>query len=256
MYELVLGFISDEEMASWCGKTLESYKKNRKRWCENTLTKFAEFKLVKGGVIINKIIEPIFSKSVRQEVKKKWRNYWGYNGNDLDSNKECWNKMKPAINSPLPSDKTGASYVSTFKCEEYGSARRNHKRKGRLGECKYTFCIILNGIPTEFDEQDCQIKKQLENKYLDTTYKEQKYETRALYSEYKRGELSKEEYEQALSELVETDLGWNIFEQEFNKALREKYKTNCLFVDFRQQLVDDAIKHYIEDNGGASAFDF
>ena len=246
MYELTLGFISDEEMADWCGKTLENYKKHRTRWCENTLINFATFKLVKGGVNILSIEDPIYSKSARQEVKKKWRTYWGYNGNNLDSNKECWQKLKPAITSPLPSDKTGASYVSYWKCEDYGSARTGHKREGRLGSCKYTFCIILKGVPTLFDNEDYKIKFDLEEKYLKNTYKSQKYEMQALYSEYKRKEISKEEYEESLSYIVETDLGWKQFEDAFTKALREKYQEENLYVDFRQEIEGNGIKIWTE----------
>ena len=253
MYELTLGFIPDEEMADWCGKTMHAYKKNRKRWAENTLINFATFEIIKGGINILSIKEPIYSRSARQEVKKKWKSYWGYNGNNLDSNKECWNKMKPAITSPLPSDKTGASYVSYWKCEDYGSARTGHKREGRLGSCKYTFCIILKGIPTKFDEQDYKIKFDLEEKYLNVSYKEQKYEMQALYSEYKRGEITKEEYEESLKYVVETDLGWKQFQEKLEKALQEKYNTQDLYVDFRQEIIGNGIKIFAEKQ---KEFDF
>ena len=71
MKELQLGYISDEDMADWCGKTLASYKKNRRRWSETKLTLYADFNLVHGGVIINKIYDPIYSPSGKKEGRHK-----------------------------------------------------------------------------------------------------------------------------------------------------------------------------------------
>lgn len=59
----------------------------------------------------------------------------------------------------------------------------------------------MRGIPTLFDDEDRKIKFDLEEKYLKNTYKAQKYEMQALFSEYKRGEISKEEYFQQKEEL-------------------------------------------------------
>lgn len=61
----------------------------------------------------------------------------------------------------------------------------------------------------------------------------------ALYSEYKRGEISQEEYEESLSFLVECDLGWRSFETAFSRYLKEKYG-KAAYADFRQELVDRA----------------
>lgn len=52
----------------------------------------------------------------------------------------------------------------------------------------------------------------------------------ALLADFKRGDLSKEEYQEAITDLLETDYGWNTFQCELNKAL------NC-YTDFRVELL-------------------
>lgn len=172
MKELQLGFITDEEMADWCGKTLKNYKAKRSRWASTVLIKFAEFKLVKGGVDILKIYDPIFSPSLKKEVENKWRDCWGYNGDTLDTNTDCWYKLKPQLTYIPQHPRTGPSYISSIKCDGYGPAPRAKQREGRYGTCKYTFCAIVNGIPQRFSEQDKEAKAELEAEYLDKTYKQ------------------------------------------------------------------------------------
>lgn len=242
MKELQKGFMSDEDMADWCDKDLKNFKAHKSRWSSTQLIKFCEFEIIKGkGYNITKIMDPIYHSSAKKEVKDKWYNYWGYNGNKLDSNKECFLKLKASgLTNPI-SDSAGFCYTSGSKCEGFGSARRNcKKRRGTRGYCKYTYCIIVNGVPQHFDDSDYHVKSELEDKYLGTTYKEQKYEMHALYSEYKRGELTKEEYEESLDFLVEFDLGWNEYEQAFNEYLKEKYGDEA-YADFRQELVEDTM---------------
>lgn len=149
--------------------------------------------------------------------------------------------MKVAGLSNSLSDNAGFSYISGNKCEGFGSARKNcKKRRGTRGYCKYTYCIIVNGIPQKFDDDDYQVKSKLEDEYLGTSYKEQKYEMHALYSEHKRGELTKEEYEESIDFLVEFDLGWKEYERAFNDYLKEKYGEES-YADFRQELVEDTM---------------
>ena len=75
----------------------------------------------------------------------------------------------------------------------------------------------------------------------------------ALYSEYKRGEITKEEYEESLKYVVETDLGWKQFQEKLEKALQEKYNTQDLYVDFRQEIIGNGIKIFAEKQ---KEFDF
>jgi len=109
--ELKLGFMTDEEMALWCGKSLTAYKKNRARWAEKKLTQYATFNLKRGGIEILSIKEPIYSASGRKEVFELWRECWGYDGNLLDTNKDCWLKTKKKMVNNI-ADVTGCNYVS------------------------------------------------------------------------------------------------------------------------------------------------
>lgn len=241
MLELQLGFMSDEEMADWCGKKLTTYKNKRKRWSETVLKKFAEYELTKGGTNILKIYDPIFNPSLKQEVGNKWQDSWGYDGNLLDTNTNCWYKLKPQLTNSTNNDKTGIGYISFWKCAQFGSARRGHKRDGELGSCRYVFCVIVNGKPQEFSVADLEEKARLEEKYLNPTYKGQKYEMRALYADYKRGELTQEEYEESLNDIVEMDLGWQQFEEAFDNYLKDTYGKTA-YSDFRQKLEKNACK--------------
>lgn len=231
MLELKIGFMSDEEMAQWCGKQLASYKRNRKRWAETKLISHAEFELVRGGVYIKNIKDPIYSISGKKEVKEKFEPCWGYGEFKVDTNKDCWNKLKQVLTNSL-SDTTGLKYVSEAKCEQYGVAFKKKQREGTKGYCHYVFCKIVDGKPVPFTKSDLKIKAELEKKYLkDQT--QQTYELQALLADFKRGDLSSEEYQEAMTDLLETDYGWNAFQKELNKVLGTQ-------TDFRVELVNRA----------------
>lgn len=163
--------MSDEEMSVWCGKQLATYKKNRKRWAETKLINYAEFELVRGGINIISIKDPIYSSSGRKEVKEKFEPCWGYENFKVDTNKDCWNKLKQVLTNSL-SDSTGLKYVSEAKCEQFGVAYKKQKREGTKGYCRYIFCKIIDGQPVPFSESDLIIRAELEKKIfkrLDST---------------------------------------------------------------------------------------
>lgn len=235
--------MSDEEVSMWCGKQLATYKKNRKRWAETKLINYAEFELVRGGINIISIKDPVYSSSGRKEVKEKFEPCWGYEDFKVDTNKDCWNKLKRVLTNSL-SDSTGLKYVSEAKCEQFGVAYKKRKREGTKGYCRYIFCKIINGQSVPFSDSDLIIKAELEKKYLkDQT--QQTYEMQALLADFKRGDLSNEEYQEAMTDLLETDYGWNTFQYELNKAL------NCQ-TDFRVELVNRAWEVKTDSKG----FDF
>lgn len=251
MLELKLGFMSDAEVAEWCGKTVTSFKRNRKRWCESTLSRYATFEVVNKGINIISIKDPIFLPSGRKEVAEKWRGCWGYDNSALDTNSACWTKLKPQMINQI-SDNTGKNYISSFKCEEYGVAYKRRKRDGTKGYCHFVFCKLVDGIPQHFTEEELKIKRDLENKHL-TNSKQQQYEMQSLLAALRLGELTKEEYQEAITEIIETDTGWNAFQQALEEAIG--YPT-----DFRTELVDDGIKHYMlnmqEENKDKEPFEF
>ena len=93
MLELKLGFMTTQELANWSGKTLENLHNHKKKWCETQLVKYATFELVRGGVNIIQIINPIYETSGKKEVEKKFDKYWGHDDIKIDSGLNCWNKI-------------------------------------------------------------------------------------------------------------------------------------------------------------------
>ena len=236
MLELKLGFMTDEEIAEWCGKTVVTFKRNRKRWCTNILSKYAKFEIVNKGINIIEIKDPIFLSSGRKEVAEKWRDCWGYDNSSIDTNSACWSKLKSQMINNL-SDSTGRSYISNFKCEEYGVAYKRRKRDGTKGYCHFVFCKIVDGIPQHFTDEELKIKKELEDKHL-TNSQQQQYDMQALLAALRLGEITNTEYQEAITELIETDTGWSAFQEALEEAIGYP-------VDFRTELVDDAIKHHM-----------
>lgn len=129
------------------------------------------------------------------------------------------------------SDSTGKSYISKYKCAEYGVPYKKTKRSGRSGSCHYTFCKLVDGVPAPFTQEECIIKKRLEDKYLKSN-KEQRYQMQALLADLKRGDISQEEYQDAITEVLENDYSWISFQLELEHEL------NCI-TDFRVELVDE-----------------
>lgn len=60
MKELHLGYVSSKELAEWSGLTEMYIKKCKGKWCKTKLCNYAKFKMVKNGVEIIEIIEPVY----------------------------------------------------------------------------------------------------------------------------------------------------------------------------------------------------
>ena len=238
MLELKLGFMTTKELAEWCNRSESYIIKNKKNWCEKNLTIYASYSLTRGGVIIKEIKNPIFLSSGLQEVREKYRKYWGYENLNVDTNTQCWIKLSKNMVNKIEF-KTGRNYVCQCRREDYGVARKKNKYTGKRGYCHYIFCKSINDQPCPFTEEEIQIKNKLAQKYLKTNEQDE-IEKQALTQEFIRGELSSEEYATIIAELTTNDRGWSIFQTELNKAL------GCE-TDFFIQIVDDAIK-YVENN--------
>lgn len=96
-----------------------------------------------------------------------------------------------------------------------------------------------NGDAELFTEKEQEIKKKLEQKYLKSNTGVI-YESRAIISAYKQKEITKEEYDEMLEELLTTEVGWDIFEAKFTEAIGYP-------VDFRIELIQDGIKYYVKE---------
>lgn len=234
MLELKLGHMTTKELADWANRSELYIQKNKKQWCDNNLSIYADYELCRGGVKITAIKNPVFLSSGLQEVRDKYRKYWGYGDLSIDTNTQCWVKLSADMVNKLQYE-TGRNYVSKCRREEYGVARKCNKYDGSKGYCHYIFCKSINGKPVLFTEEELKIKSDLSKQYLKSDEQDE-MEKQALTADYKRGEISQEEYAESIANLISNDKGWVTFQEKLNEAL------GCE-TDFFIEVIDDAIKH-------------
>lgn len=230
--ELKLGFMSTNELAEWSSRKETTISKGKGKWCERFLSSHAKYNLIRGGVEILEIYDPIFSKSGKEEIHSKYLDYYGNENNKIDNCKNCFKKMKRAnaVKAQI-SDDTYYNYICASKREDYGVPKKYH---GSKGFARWRFVKIMpNGEAEEFTDEEREIKSELEDKYLKTN-KQLIYEAQAIITGRKEKEYSQEECDTMLEELLTTETGWNVFRRELEKAV------GCR-VDYRQELKDDEI---------------
>lgn len=221
MEQLRLGFISTEELASWANLSASSLEKNKKRWCEKNLNKYATFELKRGGVIINKIFEPMYIGSGYKEVQTKYDKYYGHDTIKADTAKNCWNKLEPHMNNKIK-ETTGINYVGKARVEDYGTARKTKKRYGNKGLCRFVFGKIIDGEFYPFSEEEEKIKKELSKTYFSDMKFEIIEEQQALNWALKHKEITVEEYAVQMQELLDKETNWIDFQQAFEKIIQNK----------------------------------
>ena len=225
--------MTTSELAEWAGRSSAYITKNKKKWCMDNLAQYADYELYRGGVEILSIKNPIFASSGLQEVRDKYRKYWGYDNLPIDTNTKCWIKLSSEMVNEIKFE-TGRRYVGQCRREDYGVARKHNKYDGSKGHCNYIFCKSIQDQPVLFTEEELKIKAELSKKYLRSS-EEEEMERQALTRDYKRGDITQEEYAEAMAELVSTNKGWI----EFQTALEEAIGWST---DFFIEDVDDAIK--------------
>lgn len=216
--ELKIGFMTTDELAEWADRSSRYLQDHKKKWCEKNLQKYADYDLVRGGVCITKIYNPIFQSSGLQEVRQKYLTYWGKDGLKIDSTGNCWDKLSPHMVNELK-DKTGCRYIGLCRREDFGVARKTNKYKGRKGECHYVFCKRINNEPVLFTEEEYRIKDELAKKYLKKVTEEDSVEVQALAKDYKNGEITAEEYAEIMAEIVSHDYSWFKFQTALEEAI-------------------------------------
>lgn len=229
---LKLGFMTNEEIAEWAQISIKYFTKNRKSWCQKQLSKYAEYEIQKGGIKILKILEPIYVSNAKKEVEKNFSKCWGYEGYNIDTCKNACRKMQKILDNKInATDITIYSYICLTKREFYGVA---NKYEGSIGESHWVFCKKINDEFIPFTEEEQEIKKQLANKYLSTN-SDRIIDIKAIKTAYQNGELEREDYDKAIDEIVDYELGWLAFQEAFEKAI------GCE-VTFATLLIDNGIK--------------
>ena len=237
--ELHEGFMSNQELASWAGLSVETIRKNKKKWCANRLSKYAIFTEVRGGVNITQIIEPIYSKKPKDQVKKLTKQCWGTKGFKVDTQVNVAQKVIKKITPPdLLSYNTVRTYVGIAKREMYGVAK---KRPGTDGTCKWVYCKIDdNGQAIPFTEQENQIRIELINKYVKTDA-DKLIDIKGAQKDFQNGDLTIDEYNEIVSEVIDRDCGWAKFQFEFEKAINAQCDFRTMIIDFEEPSAFDLV---------------
>ena len=215
MIELKLGFMSTEELAEWSDKSPSYLSSKKKSWCQKHLSEYADYQLCRNGVEILKIYNPIFNTPAKKQVTELFDSCWGSPKNKLDRCKNASEKIYRAMKNPNVKEETVYSYTCEEKRTRYGVPK---KRGGTHGDSRWVFCKIVNGRYEFFTPEEEAIKKELMKKYL-ASREEQVLEMRAAKADYEREEITKEEYQQIVDNILTTDTGWDEFIQNFEKAI-------------------------------------
>ena len=235
MLELKLGKMTTQELADWAGKSVKYLSDHKKKWCQANLDKYAVYELTHGGVIIKEIKTPVFITSGLQEVRERYRQYWGYNNLPIDTNTKCWRKLSLDMVNKVTYE-TGRRYVGQCRREDYGVARKTNKYTGSKGECHYIFCKSIDEQPVLFTEEELKIKAELWKKHMTNIDEADAIERQALTKSYQKGEIDANEYAEAMAYINTHDRNWITFQIELEEAL------GCQ-TDFYIEIIDDAIKH-------------
>ena len=225
--------MTTEELAEWAGRSINHIQKNKKQWCEKHLSQYADYKLYRGGVTILDIKQSVFMSSGLQEVRDKWRQHWGYDNLPVDTNTRCWTKLSSEMVNNIKFE-TGQKYVSLCRREDYGVARKKNKYDGSKGHCHYIYCKDVDGQPVLFTDEELKIKAELWKKYM-RSEEQDEIERQALTKDYKNGEITQDEYANAIAELTLANKGWFEFQTAFEEII------GCP-TDFFIEIVDDAVK--------------
>lgn len=229
---LKLGFMSNEEIIEWAQISPNYFLRIRKAWCEKQLSKYAKYNLAKGGVEILEIIKPVYVSNAKKEVEKNFSKCWGHEGHNIDTCKNACRKMQKVLNNKINvADATIYNYICLTKRELYGVPK---KYEGSIGESYFVYCKIVNNEYVPFTEEEEKIKKELTDKYLSTN-SDKIIDIKAVKTAYQNGELEREDYDKAIDEIIDYELGWLAFQEAFEKAIG--YPTA-----FATYLEDNAIK--------------
>ena len=234
MIELKEGFMTIKELAEWSGRSEKYLSDSKKKWCQTILSNYADYELVRGGVNIKCIFNPIFQGSGFKEVQTKYLDYWGNENIKADTNTNCWQKMKDDMKNKI-TNSTGSKYVGQCRREDFGIAFKNRRREGKRGNCHYVYCKSINGQAVPFNDEELQIKKKLSEIYLCRNKEEDLIEMQALFRDYKNGDISEKVYLECIEAITVDNRDWNEFRYEFEKAI------GC-DTDFFIEIVEDGIK--------------
>ena len=219
MTELKIGFMSVQELAKWSNRSKNYLEKHKTEWCEKQLGKYAKYELVRGGVEILEIYDPYFAGPLKKQVGEKFQKCWGYNEYFLvDTCKNAANKIQKVIKDKDANFTTIYGYTCNFKREFFGVPKI---RDGKYGSCKFIMCKFEGDQAAPFTEKEEKVKNELLKKYFETS-EERIVTMRGAREQYQKGEITEEEDNAIINEVMDRDYGWYAFLREFQKQCQIK----------------------------------
>lgn len=195
--ELHEGKYLNKDLAEWFGVTQGSFNTKKDKKLEE-LKDFAEYHLEGKKVVIDKVLNPIYSKNgskAYEMIKEKVDDFWSPTG--LDSCKNVSAKIVNYYGSNLDvAARTAYNYTRQGRNELYG---KPFEGGGSLGSCTYMWCKKdEEGMLVPFTPEEEQIKATLIKKYFGNADEKQIIVSGMVES----GEIKKEEAWDILTELT------------------------------------------------------
>lgn len=169
--ELKIGKMTSKELAEWFNVTPKSFTNSRLKKLE-ILKEYADYEVIRGGVIINKIYEPAFVKKSSKNyeiVKNAFEEVWNDNG--IDTCKNVSDKISKAHKNELTiQGSTAYNYTRASRNELYGKPFISF---GSKGSCQYIWAKETEDGYVPFNEEEKAIYDKLKVEYFgDATEKQ------------------------------------------------------------------------------------
>ena len=218
---LKLNFMSNAEIAEWASISKSYFTSRKKNWLEKVFSKYADYELAHGGVIVKKIYTPVFEGRTKKQIEDKLYNTWGNRKDKLDTCKNVSEKLKGKIKAGVK-DSTFYTYVCQVKREQFGVPR---VKEGLQGSCRYVYCKIRqDGTGESFNQKELEILESLKEKYqINKIYGEAQIQALGAKEDLKQGSLTQEDYQAVLDQngaILENI--WNQINLEFEDIINIK----------------------------------
>lgn len=222
--QLHQGIYTQKELAAWFGFSYGSLRNNKEKYLEE-LKEYASYELTETGKInILYVKIPIYVKpdSNFEKIKKNIPAYWNKNGLDkkVDVAKRIYSKEELNIKY-----ETTYSYVCKASNQLWG--KPSSIEGGETGNCHWVLCA--RNLETQklryFTSDENARALELRRKYLENRTEESKVQKSirdALRLQFKKKEITEEQYKDGLLELEDSmDVLYSQYFEELGKMLPE-----------------------------------